>query len=63
MDIGATFFIGSTRGRTNIGGRRKRLILVIEVEVSKGHPKWHSKPIRLPLIDALTFGGFRSFLH
>lgn len=33
-----------------------RLILVTEVEMYKGHLKQLSKPIHVPLIDALTFG-------
>lgn len=51
------------KGEKNIGGRRKRLILVFEVEVSKGHPRGHSKPILLPLMDALTLGAFILLRH
>lgn len=33
VDIGAIFFIGSIKRRTNIGEKRMRLILVTEVEM------------------------------
>lgn len=60
VDSGATFCTGSTKGRTCIGGRRERLLLVIEVEVSKGLPRWHSKLIHVSLVGTLTLGCFHS---